>query len=231
VAPLVGITVGYFISTDPFPRSPGLTGGERAVGVGIAAYLGGFGAGVVTFAITFMWARFYIPDDLLKVAQAVSAMAIAGLVIWGAVAYLGIAQHAPPEYAGQRATLDIEIRAPKSLLDGAPVTVLSAFLENGSVRATRYLDCARDEGDWLVLPYELDVFSLHDWTAKVYRTNKHNSEMPYYFRLALPRSPKGAVPWSDWVAPEPRDAWATDGVRIRYRWKLRPADAPHVYQP
>ena len=42
VAPAVGVAVGYFISTDPFPPARGLTGGDRVLGVGIATYLGGF---------------------------------------------------------------------------------------------------------------------------------------------------------------------------------------------
>ncbi len=53
----------------------------------------------------------------------------------------------------------------------------------------------------MILPYELEVLSLHDWTVKVYRTSKQNSEMPYWFKLVLPQSPKGSVPWSEWIAP------------------------------
>ena len=69
IAPLVGIAVGYFISTDPFPSAPGLTGGDRTLGVAIGTYVGGFVAGAVAFAVTFLWTRSYLPDGYLKHVQ------------------------------------------------------------------------------------------------------------------------------------------------------------------
>ncbi|MBZ5606982.1 MAG: hypothetical protein LAP38_01885 [Acidobacteriia bacterium] len=232
IAPLVGIGAGYFFSTDPFPAAPGLTGTDRGIGVAVATYVGGFLAGALAFAATYKLTRAYLPDAYLRPVQIADAAGVAALLVWGFAAARSGAQHDPPAYPGQRATLDVEIRAPKTLLDGFPVTVLNAFLDNGKVDATRHAERIRDEGDSLVLPYELEVLSLHDWTVKVYRTSKQSSEMPYWFKLALPRSPKGSVPWSEWIAPIPKNEWAvSDGVRIRYRWKLSPENAPRDYQP
>jgi hypothetical protein len=233
VAPAVGVAVGYFISTDPFPPARGLTGGDRVLGVGIATYLGGFLAGALAFAATALAIRAYLPEACLRHAQIASGIGIAAVLVCACAALLRSVRHYPPEYAGYRATLDVEIRAPKALLDGAPVTTLNAFLDNGSVRDTRHAECVRDEDDSLILPYELEVLKLHDWTVKVYRTSsKGNYEVPYWFKLALPRSPKGGVPWSDWIHPLPRNEWSvTDGVKIRYRWKLTPEGAPPGYQP
>jgi hypothetical protein len=194
--------------------------------------VGGFVAGAVAFAATYLWVRSYLPAGYLKHVHKLDAAGIVALLIWALVVFLGTTQHSAPEYAGKRATLDVEIRAPKTLLADAPVTTLNAFLEKGKVEATRRLESARDEGDWMILPYELEVLSLNNWTVKVYRTNYQRSfEMPYYFKLALPRSPKGGVPWSDWIAPEPRNEWSGDGVQIRYRWNVVPKDAPRTYQP
>src|SRR5689334_22793040 len=128
IAPLAGLAIGYCISMDPFPSSPGITGGERGLGVAIASWLGGFAAGAVAFAATYLWAKSYLPAGYLKHVQALDAAGVASLLIWATVAYAGSARHAPPEYAGKRATLDVEIRAPKSLLGGRPVTILNAFL-------------------------------------------------------------------------------------------------------
>jgi hypothetical protein len=232
VAPIAGLAVGYFISTDPFPSSTGLTGGERGLGVAIATYLGGFTAGALAFAATYLWSRAYLPAGYLKHVQALDAAGIAALLIWAFVVWQGTLRHAPPEYPGRRATLDVEIRAPKSLLAGGPVTALNAFLENGSVRDTRHLESVREESDSIILPYELEVIDLHDWTVKVYRTAyPKNYELSYYFKLALPRSPKGGVPWSGWIAPQPRNEWSGDGVQIRYRWNVVPQDVARVYRP
>src|SRR5437667_2742678 len=103
IAPLAAIGVGYFISTDPFPASPGLTGGDRVLGVRVAMYLGGFFAGGLAFVVTFLMIRAYLPDAYLRHAQIADGIGIAGLLIWATAAYMGTARHYPPEYAGYRA--------------------------------------------------------------------------------------------------------------------------------
>jgi len=102
VAPAVGVAVGYFISTDPFPPARGLTGGDRVLGVGIATYLGGFLAGALAFAATALAIRAYLPEACLRHAQIASGIGIAAVLVWAGAAFLGSVRHYPPEYAGSR---------------------------------------------------------------------------------------------------------------------------------
>ena len=182
-------------------------------------------AGVAIFAATIALILTYVPAGSLRPLQVADGIAFACLLAWFASSQAQIRQHNPPAYEGFLASLEIEVRAPASLLEGH--RLFFARIPGGYAEDHCHPERTREEGGYLIVPLDLRIISVHDWLVTVRRTLKSNVTKGYTFQLAWHDYPPGNVPWSDWIEPvlsDDRDSKDNDDMSLRYRWVLMPVD-------
>jgi hypothetical protein len=234
LAPLLGWRIGVVLAASVSHSSgtPQITAAERGMGEGLVMLGGGILAGMAIFVATIALILAYFPTGSLRWLQVADGIAIACLFTWWLSEQAKIRQHDQPTYDGFTATLDIEVRAPKSLV--GPSTRFFANMLGGYSDDHDLIDLTREEGDYSIVPIELRIISVHDWVVQVMRDVKPNVVGVYKFELGWRDYPKSNLTWSDWIEPiqvAGREATDSDEVTIRYRWVLTPIGQTRVYQP
>ncbi|GAB3782938.1 hypothetical protein GCM10028818_39830 [Spirosoma horti] len=215
-APLLVILTLQFIDTsnrlDPSQR-PNLSD-SLLLGVGMA---------LIGFVLIGGIAWLLVTNGYLRPVQVGTALMLAGWSLTGAV----FAWNEPRslDYSKQWAVLEAEIRVAKSLLENQPLTraVIPSFtggnFEHSDARRVR------DEGNFLVMPWETTVTVVYNWSIWITLLQaKH-----VYFSLNLPYRPTQSTSWSAWQTPSThKNSLTPTGITLRYRFRLvtQPAERP-----
>ncbi|GAB3931076.1 hypothetical protein [Larkinella terrae] len=210
----------FLVSGLVFASNRGLNGDSGLA----AAYLGtwgGFLAAFVGFFVVWFLARYYLAENYLRYLQIYDGVALVG---WF-VLYLNWTSDQPYslDYSDRRAVLSIEARLPKSFLNGAKIDSLIEFQYIGQDMDEPHPDQIREEGDFVILPWDTTPLDANKWKMRIFVYNK-----PVDFILNIPRHPQQSTEWSVWTAPVPeqQDGPLPDGVQqnltIRYRFRLIP---------
>jgi len=223
VAPLVALgtlVLCYYLSPRTGGSDHDIAASMLAFVLGAAAFFAGFSAAA------FVVHRYTGPQQL-RGMQILAAVAITSLLGWAFWSWRATLQHDAPQYPGYDARLEVEIRAEKRLLEDRPMDhVFTVFFGNGEAEPKKFPELTSEEGDYQILPAELRVERLHDWSIVLMHTTSRGYVRRYWFQLDLPDVPVGNVPWSDWTKPIARKEYdMVDGVMLRYRWLLSPV--PH----
>jgi len=232
IAPLIGLACAYVYKSAPHGPTPGLTGGERTLGIAIGMFLIGVLSGLLTFAAITIGLRSYVPQSMYTAITVVDVLGILGWCVWGIMTAAASAQHDAPVYPGQRATLDVEIRAPKDRIHQRMSSIFFTSIGVGASNEVKHQELVRENGDFEILPVEVTVLTMHSWAIHLMYQDPRNSVWNYWFDLNLPDVPAGNVPWSDWIEPIIKSEYLPpDGITIRYRWTLTPEGETRVYRP
>lgn len=122
------------------------------------------------------------------------------------------------DYDGQRAVLEAEVRINKSLLEGRPASEAVALSYTGGDFDTFHLDKSRQEGEFIILPWETTVHTVYQWA--IWSTIAYKKS---YFLLDLPYRPGQSTAWSAWEAPKPHKySVCPEGLSLRYRLLVLP---------
>lgn len=207
-APLLFILTLQFIDNsnrlDPSQR-PNLSD-SLLLGVGVA---------LIGFVLIGGSAWFLATNGYLRPLQVGTALMVAGWSLTGAV--FAWKEPRSLDYSKQRGVLEAEIRVAKSLLENQPLTraVIPSFtggsFEHSDVRRVR------DEGDFMVIPWETTVTVVYNWSIWITLLQaKH-----VYFPMKLPYRPTQSTNWSAWETPSPHKHSITPtGITLRYRFRL-----------
>ena len=215
IAPLLFILTLILIDSlnrsDP-SQNPTLSNG-LVIAIGMA--LGGF---VALGGLAWYWAA----HGYLRPVQTVTGLLVAGWSIAGAV--FAWKEPRPLDYTRQQAVIEAEIRVAKSLLGSQPLpqAVIPSFL-GGNFDHTD-VERIREEGDFLIMPWETNVTLVYNWTIWITLLNAQH----LYFPLNLPYRPRQSTDWSAWCTPSPHKHSAMPtGLTLRYRFRLVPITAEH----
>ena len=165
------------------------------------------------FILAVVLVKEYVPDSWMRTVQVCDAIGIV-VAVWSIASY-----HSKPLHDAPAGILEVELRSPKELLaDSKRVRV---FFGDGRAVETAHPDRIREEDGAAILPVEMQVFEHRGWSVVVQRntSERHNLWDRYWFDLALPESPGGAIAWSGWIKPARKSGWdSADDVALRYRW-------------
>ncbi len=184
----------------------------------LSLFLGGL-SGVAGFVVVSWLVRERVPSASLQTLQVVDGLVLATAGAWAVVVYASVQSRPAPYYEGCEARLEVELRVAKALLQGGPLSdqVVVQFGTGESFDKPRP-ELVREEGEDLVLPVEITVIRLRDWSITVLF-----GEDKYNFPLDFPKRPAGSLPWSAWIAPKARRGWATSpSLAVRARWVVVP---------
>lgn len=214
-APLVFIlTIRWLLPLikNWFPASSGMEfSTSLSVGVGIA---------FVSFLLIGGLAWFFAGHGYLRPVQMITGLMLAG---WS-LAWAVFAWNEPRQldYHDKRAILEAEIRIDKALLKGRPVNEAVALSYTGGDFDSFHLDKIREEGGFIILPWEITVHTVYRWA--IWSTVSY---VRSYFPLNLPYRPSQSTEWSNWEAPSPFEGCATPaGLTLRYRFRLVSIHSP-----
>ncbi|MEJ7811057.1 MAG: hypothetical protein WKG32_11660 [Gemmatimonadaceae bacterium] len=197
----------------------GAGGSDVSIAYGYLGMLAGLLAAAAGAALTFYFARRYVPaahQRDLQIADAV--VAIMWVVIWSVIA----AGPTKLEYDGRRAVLDVEVRAAKPLLRGERIdAAVSVDFAGGQDVNIPHPERVREDGAAVILPWETTPITVKEWAVRVFVRGQ-----PSWFPLSLPERPTASTEWSAWTAPAPREDYETPGgLALRYRFRLVPYGA------
>ena len=221
IAPLLALGTAMLY----YRISPPTGGSDHDIAASMMSVLLSSLAFVASFVGAVYLVRTYVRPQQLRYLQVIAAVAIFGLLAWARAGWRSTAQHDAPKYAGYEAKLRVEVRARKDLLEGESMdNRFVVFFGNGEAREKKFPELAREDGEYSIMPAELEVSRLHDWSIALIHTKKGGYVSRYWFQLDLPDVPEGNVPWSDWIKPVPHQgSELIEGVTIRYSWVLTPA--------
>ncbi len=196
-------------------------GSDSQLGVAYLSVFGGFIAAIAGFALVWLLTYRFLLPQYLRIVQVVILIATVG---WGLV-YMSFANKQPQklDYADQRAVLEVELRATKTVLGKGTIDSLTAMDFVGGTNFDQpHPDQVRDEGEAMILPWETVVDKVDQWHMRVFLQNQ-----PMLFPLDLPRRPEKSTEWSGWLAPVqyqdfPLPETARQGLTLRYRFRLKP---------
>ncbi len=197
------------------------SGPDARLGAAYLSTFGGFAAALFGFFLVwFLTSRFLLPQHL-RAVQIFDAMAV---LCWVCV-YMIVAADGQHKltYEGQQPVLEVELRATKTMLAGKSIdSEATIMFVGGTDLDNPHPDLVRDEGDYIILPWETVPLKVSDWGVMVFLRND-----PLLFNLDLPKHPKASTDWSGWVEPVPFQkvplpADAQQGLRLRYRFRLVP---------
>ncbi|MFD2934860.1 Rossmann-fold NAD(P)-binding domain-containing protein [Spirosoma flavum] len=209
-APLAFILTLFFIDSinrsDP-SHSPTLSN-SLVLGLGLA---------VGSFVCLGGLAWFLAEHGYLRPVQTVTGLIVAGWSIAGAVFAWKEPRHL--DYTRQQAVIEAEIRMAKSLLNNQPLpqAVIPSFLGGDFDHSDA--ERIREEGDFLIMPWETKVTVVYNWTIWLTLLNTQH----LYFPMNLSYRPTQSTDWSAWAAPSPhKNSTTPTGITLRYRYRLVP---------
>ncbi|WP_421828875.1 hypothetical protein [Larkinella sp.] len=200
------------------------TGPDARLGVAYLATWGGFLAAFIGFFVVWFLARYFLVENYIRHLQIFDGIA---LIIWF-ILYLNWSdqQEYRLEYADHRAVVEVEMRATQSFLKGAAIdsVLIPQFI--GQDLDNPHPDRIRQEGNFVILPWETTPISLKKWHMRVF---VHNT--PVDFPLDLPKRPQASTDWSAWLTPaakqeDPLPDGALEHIALRYRFRLIPHGSP-----
>ena len=190
VAPLLALAVAFLY----FRISPPTGGSDSTIAAGYMMLLLSTIGGIAGFAAAFLSVRAFVLPQHLRTVQVVDAAASPGSSSGPSFAWSSSAKHPAPTYERHQALLNVEVRVPKDMLPGGTAGDMAVFFANGDASERRLEDKVREEGEFIIQPYEMSVSKLHDWSTAVLIDNRR-----YFFPLKMPDNPQGNVPWSEWT--------------------------------
>lgn len=210
----------FLVSGIVFATNKGLSG-DSGMAVAYLGTWGGFLAAFVGFFVVWFLARYFLVDNYLRYLQIYDGVALVG---WF-VLYLNWTSDQPYslQYSDRRAVLSVEGRLTKPFLKDAAIDSVLTFQYIGQDLDEPHPDRIREEGNFVILPWDTTPLEVNKWKIRVFFHNK-----PVDFLLNLPRHPEKSTEWSAWTAPLPeqQDEPLPDGVQqnltIRYRFRLIP---------
>ncbi|RRB04760.1 hypothetical protein [Larkinella rosea] len=213
----------FLVSGLVFVSNKGLTG-DSGLAVAYLGTWGGFLAAFAGFFVVWFLARYFLVENYLRYIQIYDGMA---LVAW-LVLYLSWTSDQPYtlDYSDRRAVLSVEARLTKSFLKGAAIDSLIEFQYIGQDLDEPHPDRIREEGEFVILPWDTTPLEANKWEVRVFVRNK-----PVDFMLNIPRRPQQSTDWSGWTAPAPGQqdellpADVQQNFTIRYRFRLIPYGA------
>lgn len=198
-------------------------GSDQTIATGYLGLFLGMVLAVAGFVAAWYLGRAVADRHLPYLLGADAIALVAGVITWYRIA----APDPPLEYANQQPVLEVEARIPKAALAGRPVTdVASVDFAGGTDQSVPHPEGVRDDGAFMVLPWETTPFRVRAWEVRVFlHEREHDRES--LFRLDLPRRPQRSTDWSGWVAPVTGEGSETPaGLAIRYRFRLIPYGSP-----
>ena len=182
-----------------------------------------FSVGLTLFGFILVagLAWYFAGHGYLRPVQIITCFMLAGWSLAGVVFFRK--EPRKLDYDGQRAVLEAEIRIDKSLLSGRPVSEAVALSYTGGDFDTFHLDKRRDEGEFVILPWEITVHTVYQWA--LWSTVAYKKS---YFPLDLPYRPGQSTDWSEWMEPVPHEYGTTPkGLTLRYRLLVLPMNTRH----
>ncbi|GAB4038835.1 hypothetical protein [Spirosoma jeollabukense] len=168
------------------------------------------------FVLVAVLAWYFSGHGYLRPVQMITCIMLAGWSLAGVV-FFG-KEPRKLDYDGQRAVLEAEVRIDSSLLGGRPASEVVALSYTGGDFDTFHLDRSREEGKFIVLPWEITVHTVYTWAVWSTIANKKS-----YFPMTLPYRPGRSTSWSAWEAPKPHPYGTTpEGISLRYRLLVLP---------
>jgi len=212
---LAGIGVAAWIVAHPSENHGQVTFAEKGMGEGLAMLGGGILAGLMVCAAVALLTYFVFPAQL-RLVQTASATAILGMALWGAIVYF---QKPPEKFAAYVGLLDVEVRIPKSQMDGRGLQDRVVIAMAQWIPPRHFAPKFHDEGDATVLETSMTVPYRHDWTVTVASAGKGQ----LWFKLGWEDHPSAAIPWTDWMTPTENQWPGSQGITVRCRWRLAPS--------
>jgi hypothetical protein len=220
VASLCAAPLFYFlVSGIVFVSNKGASG-DSGMAVAYLGVWGGFLAAFAGFFLVWFLARYFLVENYLRYLQIFDGVALVG---WF-VLYMSWSdkQDYRLEYPDRRAVVMVEVRSTRSFLNGKTIDSQLTPQLYGQNLDIKHPDQIREEGDFVILPWETTPISLKSWEVWLFVNNKRVS-----FPLDLPKRPSESTEWSGWMAPsatqeEPLPAGVLQNVAIRYRFRLIP---------
>lgn len=208
-APLFGV-LGFWLTATLSGPGSGPDGSIANAYLALfAGLLVGIGGGVVTAILVALflpmrWRTYALIGDAVLV--------IAMLVGW----QIAFAEPAPLEYGDARPLLETELRLPQSM--GASSIGAITFIEG--LLDTRHDDQIRQEGDFIILPWETTPYRVKEWAIQIIVDGHQNW---IRFDLDLPKRPTQSTDWSPWLTATAGDEWdVVEDISLRYRFRLIP---------
>ncbi|GAB3914753.1 hypothetical protein GCM10028803_60650 [Larkinella knui] len=221
VASLCAAPLFYFLFAEiTIALNSNPSGPDARLGVAYLATWGGFLAAFTGFFLIWFLARYFLVEQYLRYLQIFDGIALVG---WIAL-YLGWSdkQEYSLNYPDHRAVVEVEVRSTRSFLNGAAIDSILIPQFYGQDLSNPHPDRIREEGDFVILPWETTPISLKRWEMFVFVRNER-----VRFPLDLPKRPQASTDWSGWMAPSgDQDGPLPEGVRqnitLRYRFRLVP---------
>lgn len=90
----------------------------------------------------------------------------------------------------------------------------------GSLLNTFHDDQVRDEGSFVILPWDTTPYRVKAWAIDVLLNGDAGHAT---FSLGLPARPEVSTGWSDWLAPDNGAAMDVgSGLALRFRFRIVP---------
>ncbi|MFC5412106.1 hypothetical protein ACFPMF_22465 [Larkinella bovis] len=225
IASLCAAPLYFFLfSGIVFSMNKGLSG-DSGMAVAYFGTWGGFLAAFVGFWLTWLLAQRLLADHFLRYLQLFDGVALIGWL----VTYLIWSADEPYvlQYADHRAVLDVEARVPKAFLNGQAIDSALGFQFIGQDFESRLPMPVREEGGFVILPWQTTPYEINKWRMRVFVYNE-----PVDYQLDLPKHPQESTAWSGWITPsagqqsEPLPARMAQNFTLRYRFRLVPHGSP-----
>lgn len=175
------------------------------LGALFAAVAGGTGVAIAASRLPARWRPHLL---------AIDGVVIVGLIVAWAVF---MADPAALEYADARPLLEAELRIPKT---AGGRDLVQAFVFTEGLLDTLHDDRIRDDGAFVILPWETTPYRVRSWVIEVLLHGVDSSAM---FSLDLPTRPVASTEWSNWLPTDSSDdATVPPGLALRFRFRLIP---------
>lgn len=225
IASLCAAPLFYFLFSAAVVGLSDPSGPDARLGVAYLATWGGFLAAFTSFFLTWFLINRFLAGPYLHFIQLFDGLALIG---WFVV-YMIWSDDQPYRlnYPDHRAVLAVEVRMTKPYLNGQSIDSILEFQYIGQDFDTQHPDPIREEGNFVILPWETTPFEVNKWKMRVFVRNK-----PVDFMLNLPRRPLESTNWSSWEAPrveqqqEPLPDGVLQNMTLRYCFRLEPYGAP-----